>query len=64
MDASTRDKAVGILDEIMGCELAGVMRYTHYSLMVRGPHRMPLVDFMKAQALESLTTITATLQSP
>jgi len=48
-------KALGILDEIVQCELAGVVRYTHYSLLVSGPHRLPLVDFMKAQASESLT---------
>ena len=47
-------KAVSILDEIMECELAGVVRYTHYALMVTGPNRIPIVDFMKAQAQESL----------
>ena len=55
MDKATREKAVGILDEVMATELAGVIRYTHYSLMIRGPHRMPLVEFMKMQAMESLT---------
>ena len=49
------DKAIEILDQIMQCELAGVVRYTHYSLMIKGPNRMPLVEFMKAQAVESLT---------
>jgi bacterioferritin len=44
-----------ILNKIMEYELAGVVRYTHYSLMVTGPYRIPLVDFMKAQAVESLT---------
>ena len=44
-----------VLDEIMKCELAGVVRYTHYSLMVTGPYRMPIVEFMQAQARESLT---------
>ena len=43
-----------LLNQIMECELAGVIRYTHYSLMVTGPHRIPIVDFMKAQATESL----------
>ena len=38
----------------MECELAGVVRYTHYSIMVSGPYRIPIVDFMKAQANESL----------
>jgi len=55
MEASTTNEAVRILNEIMEYELAGVVRYTHYSLMIIGPNRIPLVDFMKAQAAESLT---------
>jgi bacterioferritin len=43
-----------ILNEIMECELAGVVRYTHSSLMVTGPYRLPIVDFLKEQANESL----------
>ena len=43
-----------ILNEIMEYELAGVVRYTHYSLMVVGPHRLPIVQFLKGQANESL----------
>ena len=43
-----------ILNRIMEYELAGVVRYTHYSLMVAGPYRIPIVDFMQAQATESL----------
>ena len=47
-------KVIGILNEIMEYELAGVVRYTHYSLMVVGPHRLPIVEFLKDQANESL----------
>lgn len=43
-----------ILNEILEAELSGVVRYTHYSLMIIGPNRIPLVAFMKAQAAESL----------
>lgn len=43
-----------LLSRIMEFELAGVVRYTHYSLMVTGPNRIPIVAFMKAQASESL----------
>jgi len=43
------------LNRILEAELSGVVRYTHYSLMIIGPHRIPLVEFMKAQATESLT---------
>ena len=48
------DKTCALLNSIMECELAGVVRYTHYSIMVSGPYRIPIVQFMKAQANESL----------
>ena len=47
-------KVINILNEIMEYELAGVVRYTHYSLMIVGPHRLPIVQFLKDQANESL----------
>jgi bacterioferritin len=47
-------KAVAALDAIMESELSGVVRYTHYALMVTGPNRIPIVAFMKSQAVESL----------
>jgi len=49
-----QDKAIDILRSLMEFELAGVVRYTHYSLMITGPNRIPIVDFFKAQATESL----------
>ncbi|NES70961.1 MAG: bacterioferritin, partial [Okeania sp. SIO2D1] len=48
------EKAVELLNSIMEFELAGVVRYTHYSLMVTGPNRIPIVQFFQAQANESL----------
>ncbi len=47
-------KVTNILNKIMEYELAGVVRYTHYSLMIAGPHRLPIVEFLKEQANESL----------
>ncbi|MBI3206653.1 MAG: hypothetical protein IT377_01245 [Polyangiaceae bacterium] len=47
-------KTTAILNAILEHELAGVVRYTHYALMVTGPGRIPLVAFLKAQAQESL----------
>ncbi|AFY42304.1 Ferritin Dps family protein [Nostoc sp. PCC 7107] len=47
-------KTIELLNTIMEFELAGVVRYTHYSLMVTGPNRIPIVGFFKAQASESL----------
>ena len=49
-----KGRAVKLLNRIMEMELAGVVRYTHYSLMVAGPNRIPIVQFMKQQASESL----------
>ncbi|MDJ0556132.1 MAG: ferritin-like domain-containing protein [Microcoleaceae cyanobacterium MO_207.B10] len=49
-----KEKSAGLLNSIMEFELAGVVRYTHYSLMVTGPNRIPIVQFFKAQADESL----------
>jgi bacterioferritin len=48
------DKAADILNDIIKAELAGVVRYTHYSLVITGPNRLPLVGFMREQAAESL----------
>jgi bacterioferritin len=47
-------KTTEVLNTIMEAELAGVVRYTHYSLMVTGPNRIPIVQFLKGQASESL----------
>ncbi|PPS44810.1 bacterioferritin [Chroococcidiopsis sp. TS-821] len=49
-----QEKTIHLLNTIMEFELAGVVRYTHYSLMVTGPNRIPIVEFFKAQANESL----------
>ena len=48
------NKVCDILNEIMEYELAGVVRYTHSSMMVSGPYRLPIVRFLKEQATESL----------
>ena len=54
MSEFSEEVLIDTLNEILEAELSGVVRYTHYSLMIAGPHRIPLVDFMKAQAVESL----------
>jgi bacterioferritin len=48
------DKVCIILNEIMEYEMAGVIRYTHSSLMITGPNRIPIVQFLQNQATESL----------
>ena len=49
------DNIIKLLTNIFDLELNGVIRYTHYSLMIFGPNRIPLVDFFRAKAKESLT---------
>jgi bacterioferritin len=45
---------VRVLNRILEMELAGVVRYTHYSLMVYGYNRIPIVSWLRAQALEAM----------
>ena len=45
---------IKVLNLILESELAGVVRYTHYALMVYGYNRIPIVAWMRAQATESL----------
>ena len=47
-------KVCDILNEIVEYEMAGVVRYAHSSLMVVGPYRIPIVQFLQEQATESL----------
>src|SRR3982074_1725155 len=42
--------AVALLNDILETELAGVVRYTHYSLMVFGHSRIPIVSWLRGEA--------------
>jgi bacterioferritin len=50
-----KDKAaiVPILNQILELELAGLVRYLHYSFMIFGHNRIPIVAWLRAQANES-----------
>lgn len=54
MSDMDREKVVSTLNRILEQELAGVVRYTHYSFMVFGYGRIPIVSWLRAQADESL----------
>lgn len=41
---------VALLNEILETELAGVVRYTHYSLMIFGHNRIPIVSWLRGEA--------------
>ena len=49
-----QNKIIPVLNEILELELAGVVRYTHYSLMVFGHARIPITSWFREVASESL----------
>jgi len=48
------ESVIKTLNRILEFELAGVVRYTHYSLMVYGYNRIPIVSWLRSQSTESL----------
>ena len=54
MNENEKQQAIGVLNRIMELELAGVVRYTHYALMVFGYNRIPIVSWLDGNANESL----------
>jgi bacterioferritin len=55
MSDQDTSKIVTILNQLIEREYAGVLRYSHYSLMVVGYNRIPIVKWFREQAIESLT---------
>ncbi|CAB3802674.1 ferritin-like domain-containing protein [Paraburkholderia fynbosensis] len=49
-----KDQVVDVLNRVLEAELAGVIRYTHYSFLVFGSGRIPIVAWLRQQADESL----------
>jgi bacterioferritin len=43
-----KDKVIAVLNQILESELAGVVRYTHYSFLVFGFGRIPIVSWLPA----------------
>ena len=54
MSQIDKDQVVDVLNRLLETELAGVVRYTHYSLLVFGFGRIPIVSWLRDQANESL----------
>lgn len=54
MDDEGTLAAIAVLNQILERELAGVVRYTHYSFLVFGFGRIPIVSWLREQANESL----------
>lgn len=54
MTEINRPDVIALLNRILEQELAGVVRYTHYSFLVFGHSRIPIVSWLRDQANESL----------
>ena len=54
MSKIDQDQVVTVLNRLLEAELAGVVRYTHYSFLVFGFGRIPIVSWLREQAKESL----------
>src|SRR2546425_9617943 len=54
MKEQNKAKAVETLNRILEMELAGTIHYTHYSFMVYGYNRIPIVSWLETQATESM----------
>ena len=54
MNETENKGAIEVLNRILELELAGVVRYTHYALMVFGYNRIPIVSWLKGNGDESL----------
>lgn len=53
---ATGEKAtvIATLNRILELELAGVVRYLHYSFMIFGHHRIPITAWLRNQSTESM----------
>jgi bacterioferritin len=53
LEAKLTKKVVDSLNRILELELAGVVRYMHYSFMIFGHNRIPIVAWLRDQSNES-----------
>ena len=53
LNKAETDTVVETLNHILELELAGLVRYLHYSFMIFGHNRIPIVAWLRSQADES-----------
>lgn len=53
--ATTSPEVLNCLSKIFQSEMAGIMRYLHYSFMIMGHNRIPIQKWFRDQAMESST---------
>ncbi|MCB1214559.1 MAG: bacterioferritin [Deltaproteobacteria bacterium] len=54
MNAKAKEEILQILNQIFKEEMAGIIRYMHYSFMIMGHNRIPIQSWFRAQANESM----------
>src|SRR5690242_13115989 len=55
---SENEQVIATLNHVLELELAGLVRYLHYSFMIFGHNRIPIVGWLRSQAEESKTHAT------
>jgi bacterioferritin len=55
LDKTETARVIDILKHILELELAGLVRYLHYSFMIFGHNRIPIVAWLRSQAQEAQT---------
>jgi bacterioferritin len=55
LSSAETTKVIATLNRILELELAGLVRYLHYSFMIFGHTRIPIVAWLRTQAVESQT---------
>jgi bacterioferritin len=58
LDTKATSVVVSTLNRILELELAGLVRYLHYSFMIFGHNRIPIVGWLRDQANEAQTHAT------
>jgi len=53
LNTNETEKVIATLNQILELELAGLVRYLHYSFMIFGHNRIPIVAWLRDQAQES-----------
>src|ERR1700754_796284 len=58
LSQTENEQDIATLNRILELELAGLVRYLHYSFMIFGHNRIPIVAWLRGQADESKTHAT------
>lgn len=54
MSKPASPEVMKVLDEVFQEEMAGIIRYLHYSFMIMGPNRIPIQKWFRTKAQEGM----------